>query len=431
MKIAIIGYGAATIGFLWKLLQLDKSILQELHIHIYDQNKYQNAGGLGGLAYDGKLIMGQYSGSDDLIELSIQQEIFKFFISHSQLNDVTILNEQCNNRNNHQKISLGFYNKELYLVPQFTKHLGTDQLKETNINILKYFKDIIDENHYDINFLFDTKIRSKDIDKLQKQYDKVIFAVGRYGTSLLNYFKQKKQYVQSNNKIDIGVRFQIPSYLENINNLNRIFYEWKIRYKTKNNLFVRTFCHNPDGFVVVQHVDVLNNNITIVNGHAKKNDKSYNTNFAILVTQQFTEPFSDSVLFGKSISQQANLLAGSNSKVILQTLGDFKNKKRTKKLFRVIPTLQNNSYILGDLSYVFPAKTYDAIIQFIDRLSQIIPEVNNSDNLLYGVQVKFYNMKMKNSQNLYWIGDCSGKSRSIISAASTGYLLVEQLFGEK
>lgn len=374
--------------------------------------------------------MGQYSGSDDLIDLSIQQEIFNFFISNSQLNGISVKNEQHYNTLNHNDTSLKFYNKDLYLVPQFTKHLGTDQLKDTNHNIIKYFMNIVDENNYDIKFLFETKVCPTDIPKIQKQYDIVIFAVGRYGTSLLDYFKQKKQYIQSNNKIDIGIRFQIPTYLKDISNLNSIFYEWKIRYKTKNNLFVRTFCHNPDGFVVTQHVDVLNDNITIVNGHAKKNEKSCNTNFAILVTQQFTEPFNDSVLFGKLISQQANLLAGSNSKVILQTLGDFKNKKRTKKVFRVIPTLHKDSYILGDLSYVFPAKTYDAIIQFINKLGQVVPEINNSDNLLYGVQVKFYNMKMKNSQKFYWIGDCSGKSRSIISAASTGYLLVKQLFGE-
>jgi uncharacterized protein len=102
----------------------------------------------------------------------------------------------------------------------------------------------------------------------------------------------------------------------------------------------------------------LGEKVCIVNGHSKTNVKSKNTNFAILVTQKFTEPFNNPVLYGKSIAQQANLLAGSREKLILQTLGDFLKQKRTKHLFRVLPTLPKEQYILGDLSYVLPAKTY-------------------------------------------------------------------------
>lgn len=195
-------------------------------------------------------------------------------------------------------------------------------------------------------------------------------------------------------------------------------------------MMVRTFCHNPGGYVVVQNVDVLNSKVAIANGHSKSISKSNNTNFAILVTQQFTQPFNDSVLYGKIIAQQANLLAGSQKKVILQTLGDFKKKKRTKKLFRVNPTLTSDKYIYGDLTHVLPVRVYQAIIQFIDKLSIVVPQISNYDNLLYGIQTKFYGMKMNNNQKFYWIGDCSGKSRSIIAAMSTGYLLAEQLIQE-
>ena len=401
MKIAVVGYGASTIGFLYRLLSISMLSIQQkstVQIDIFDQNSIQTAGGLGGLAYDGKLVVGEYAGSDQLISIQLQQKLLQFIIKHSNLPVQPKTKQQSEV---FQTLFKEFYNNKLYLVPQHTTHLGTDQLRYTNDKILNLFTNIIKDNNLNITFTFNKKITTDQIKTLQQNYDKVIFAVGRYGTSLLNSFKTQPQYVLTNNKVDIGIRFQLPSNLQNIDMLNQQLYEWKVKYKTDNNMFVRTFCHNPNGFVVVQNVDVLNDKIAIVNGHAKSNIKSKNTNFAILVTQQFTEPFNDSVLYGKIISQQANLLAGSNQKVILQTLGDFIKKKRTKKLFRVLPTLQKQKYILGDLTHVLPARTYQAILQFINKLSIIVPQISNYDNLIYGVQTKFYGMKMKNSQKFY------------------------------
>lgn len=431
MKIAIIGYGASSIGFLYKLLnsQLNNSAIKKLTIDIYDQNSQQTAGGLGGLAYDGKLNVGQYAGSDQLIDIQLQQQLLAFVVQNSKY-DVqnNSLSQHMNNQR--KKWFKQFYDNQLYLFQQQTTHLGTDQLRYTNDNIINKFKTEISDRELKITFNFNKKITPDNISIFQIKYDKIIFAVGRYGTTLLNYFKQKQQFVLMNNKVDIGVRFQLPSKLTSISQLDQLFYEWKIKYKTTNNMMVRTFCHNPGGYVVVQNVDVLNSKVAIANGHSKSISKSNNTNFAILVTQQFTQPFNDSVLYGKIIAQQANLLAGSQKKVILQTLGDFKKKKRTKKLFRVNSTLADDKYIYGDLTHVLPARVYQAIIQFIDKLSIVVPQISNYDNLLYGIQTKFYGMKMNNNQKFYWIGDCSGKSRSIIAAMSTGYLLAEQLIQE-
>jgi uncharacterized FAD-dependent dehydrogenase len=131
-------------------------------------------------------------------------------------------------------------------------------------------------------------------------------------------------------------------------------------------------------------------------------------------------------LFGKNIAEQSNLLAGSR-RVIVQTLKDFKNKKRSNSFFRVRPTLPEDKYTLGDLTYVLPAKTYEAIIEFLNKLGTVVPEMVYDDNLLYGVEVKFYGPVMKSNRKMHFIGDCSGRSRSIISAGSMGYMLANDI----
>lgn len=428
-KIAIIGYGAATIGLLIGLFERNQIDLKNFEIDIYDKNKYENAGGLGGLAYDGKLIIGQYSGSDELIPLSIQDKLLNFFLSFSDYKKVIKGKQEIQFI---KQFQIELYKNNMQLFKQQTYHLGTDQLKEVNSKILFYFQNFIQKHNLKINFKFNTYIDSKAFSYIKNTYDMVIVAVGRYGTNLINQIiktqNSSQNLVHSNNKIDIGIRIELPSSLPLISKLNNVLYQWKIRYKTKNNMMVRTFCHNPNGFVVIQNLDILGEKIAIVNGHSKYKEFSNNTNFAILVTQEFTYPFNDSVLYGKIISQQANLLAGSNERVILQTMGDFKSKKRTKHLFRVRPTLDSSKYVLGDLTYVLPAKTYEAIIQFINELNVIIPEISYSDNLLYGIETKFYGTKMNNTDFYKFIGDCSGKSRSIIAAASTGYMLSQTIF---
>lgn len=423
MKIAIIGCGQATFGLL-KAIE-DTPQLHNAYIDIYDENPFGNSG----LQYDGKLVIGQYSGTDEYVSLQQQLYILKFYLS--LLNDKSAPSiEQLKDKINDIYIRYyNFYENNLYVAPQVVYHLGTDQLQLLNCKLIEHFQRLRQIHHPlftdndKISFKFNTRITPQfDLSK----YDKVVYAVGRRGTTLLNQFKNDPKYIENNTKVDLGIRFELSSNFPDIKRLDEQLYEWKIKYKTSNNMMVRTFCHNPHGYVSMQNVEVLGDNIKIVNGHAFKNKASNNTNFAILVSHTFTQPFNDSVLFGKSISQMANLLAGGD-KVILQTLGDFMDKKRTKKLFRILPTLDVDKYILGDLSFVFPTKTYNAIVQFLTTLSKQVPSVLFRDNLLYGVEAKFYNMSMKNTDRDIFIGDCSGHSRSIIAATCHGYNAVKQL----
>jgi len=286
----------------------------------------------------------------------------------------------------------------MYLLPQKTLHLGTDQLREVNNKMLNYIQKTFDIAPIHLKFHFNETINIESLHKLLKEYDIVIVAVGRSGASLINdMIYISPELVTSSSKVDIGIRFELPSELENIKKMDAELYEWKVKYITNNGLTVRTFCHNPHGFVVKESFEVLGERISIVNGHSKKNEKSKNTNLAMLVTQEFTSPFNNSILYGKIVSQQANLLAGSSDKVILQTLGDFRNKKRTKRTFRVLPTLPSDQYLLGDLTYALPARTYEALIEFIDQLSIVVPEISNYDNLIYGVETKFYGTRLKNT----------------------------------
>lgn len=415
IKIAIIGCGQATFGFLHRITQRE-DLFSHVKIDVFDQNSFGNSG----LQYDGKMVIGDYAGTDQFIDLEIQQHILSYYLAQSGAGSIDPYAVE-QHIDSIRFSYYDFYKNGLYVVPQYTYHLGTDQLSDMNKKVINNLKSLFGQN---LNFKFNTLVTD---DQDFTDYDYVVYAVGRHGTTLLNQFKTDPVYVESNNKVDLGIRLEVPSNLPDVLALDTDLYEWKIRYKTSNNTLVRTFCHNPNGYVTMQNTNVLGDQIQIVNGHSYSDRKSSNTNLAILATHTFTQPFNDSVLYGKIVSQLANLLAGGN-RVILQTLGDFINKKRTKKLFRVLPTLSPDKYTLGDLSFVFPDKTYNSIVQFIDVLSKNVPSVRMSDNLIYGVQTKFYGMKLNNFGKIAFIGDCSGRSRSIIAATCHGYLTVDELF---
>ena len=160
------------------------------------------------------------------------------------------------------------------------------------------------------------------------------------------------------------------------------------------------------------------------------NQKSTKTNFAILTTVELTEPFNDPIGYGSNIAKLTNLLAGKN-KVILQKYKDLKNSKRTKKLYRVSPTLPAESYILGDVNLAYPRRIIESIIDFIEQLDKVVPGVANDDNLVYAPEIKFYSNKLNNGhfKNLKFIGDCSGFTRSIIYATAHGYLMGDEFVG--
>jgi uncharacterized FAD-dependent dehydrogenase len=358
-------------------------------------------------------------GGDIFIDLALQKQLVDYYINHT----------------NNQEIETGksFYNKAYYKhfyengfqpITSDFYHIGTDQLKEVLYNIYENFK-----TFKNVHFHFESEIKeiefSENKIKLNKSeiFEKAVIAVGRSGHKLINnIIKTFPKLILDNTKVDLGIRYELPDHI--VEELNKEMYEFKVKYKTKTGYVVRTFCNNPSGYVVTENYE----DFTTVNGHAKLREKSKNTNFAILTTVKLTEPFNDPVGYGSHIAKLSNLLAGKN-KVILQTYDHFKNSRRTKNLYRVLPTLDMDKYILGDINLAFPRRIIESIVDFIDNLNKVIPGVANTDNLVYAPEIKFYSNTLNNDtfDSLKFIGDCSGATRSIIYATAHGYLVAEKM----
>ena len=233
------------------------------------------------------------------------------------------------------------------------------------------------------------------------------------------------------NRVDLGVRVELPAVI--FEDITDELYEGKIVYRTeKFEDRVRTFCMNPHGIVVTENT----NGIVTVNGHSfeDENKKTENTNFALLVAKHFSEPFKDSNEYGESIARLSNMLGGG---VIVQRFGDLERGRRSvqKRLDEgtIRPTLNATP---GDLSLVLPKRLMDGIIEMIYALDKIAPGVANDDTLLYGVEVKFYNMEVKLDNNLetihkglYVIGDGSGVTHSLSHASASGVFVARHILG--
>ena len=259
--------------------------------------------------------------------------------------------------------------------------------------------------------------------------EKCIVSVGRSGSKWMEQACRELGIPTESNRVDIGVRVELPAEL--FAHLTDELYESKIVYRTeKFEDLVRTFCMNPRGNVVNENT----NGIVTVNGHsyadpAKQTD---NTNFALLVSKHFTEPFTDSNGYGESIARLSNMLGGG---VIVQRFGDLiRGRRSTPERIAnsfVTPTLQAEP---GDLSLVLPKRILDGIIEMIYALDKIAPGTANDDTLLYGVEVKFYNMHVKLAGNLeprhpglYIIGDCSGVTHSLSHASASGVFVARDI----
>ena len=233
----------------------------------------------------------------------------------------------------------------------------------------------------------------------------------------------------NSNRVDIGVRVELPAVI--FSHLTDQLYESKIVYRTsKFEDSVRTFCMNPNGIVVNENT----NGIVTVNGHSFEDadKKTENTNFALLVAKHFSEPFKDSNGYGESIARLSNMLGGG---VIVQRFGDLERGRRSnwKRIDKgtVRPTLKATP---GDLSLVLPKRLMDGIIEMIYALDKIAPGTANDDTLLYGVEVKFYNMEVKLDENLesvhkglYIIGDGSGVTHSLSHASASGVYVARRI----
>ncbi|MEW8995623.1 NAD(P)/FAD-dependent oxidoreductase [Clostridium sp.] len=323
---------------------------------------------------------------------------------------------------------------DLHLLDAKVRHLGTDR----NVKILGNLYNKIKDN---IEMKFNTEVI--DIEKQGEEFivktndeefrcKDIIVATGRSGSKWISKVCTKLGIESRSNRVDIGVRVELPAAV--FEDITEKVYESKVVYRTKKyGDLVRTFCMNPHGEVVSENT----NGIVTVNGHSYSNPELHteNTNFALLVTNNFTEPFKNSNEYGESIARLSNMLGGG---VLVQRFGDLVQGRRTNdhrmsKSF-TIPTLKATP---GDLSLVIPKRQLDAIIEMIYALDNIAPGTANEDTLLYGVEVKFYNSNIEvdnnletKVKNLYVLGDGSGVTHSLSQASASG-VYVARILNEK
>lgn len=322
----------------------------------------------------------------------------------------------------------------LTLLEASVRHLGTDK----NYYVLK---NLYDEMKDHIDFHFHTRVEKiEDLGGRYKIYykggssegDTCIVSVGRSGSKWMEQVCRDLDIKTSSNRVDIGVRTELPA--EIFSHITSKLYEGKIVYRTKKfEDKVRTFCMNPNGIVVNENT----NGIITVNGHSFEDAKrkTDNTNFALLVSKHFSEPFHDSNGYGESIARLSNMLGGG---VILQRFGDLERGRRSteKRIAEctVRPTLNATP---GDLSLVLPKRILDGIIEIIYALDRIAPGTASDDTLLYGVEVKFYNMQVELTneletchKGLYMIGDGSGVTHSLSHASAAGVYVADIIAGK-
>lgn len=314
---------------------------------------------------------------------------------------------------------------DLHMLDAQVRHLGTERNYFILENLINHISDIIDIQCY-------TEV--EDIEKGNDGWNLVcangenyeskyiIVAAGRSGSKWTSEVCSRYGILNENNRVDLGIRFECPAEIwEPITNS---VYESKIMYRSpKTRSVCRTFCMNPHGEVVAENT----NGIVTVNGHSYDDPKLYtgNTNFALLVTHKFTEPFKDSNAYGEHIATLTNMLAGG---VMVQRFGDLLEERRTnaKRLREgfVTPTLEASP---GNLALCMPKATLDTIIEMIFALDKLVPGTANFDNLLYGTEVKFYNSKIEldehlesKEKGLFFIGDSSGTTHSLSQASAEG-----------
>ena len=321
---------------------------------------------------------------------------------------------------------------DLHLLDASVRHLGTDINYVVLENLYNFLKGKVE-------FFFDTPVEhvlanenGYEIQTAKESHfcEKCVVSVGRSGSKWMEKVCGEMGIPTKSNRVDIGVRVELPA--EVFSHLTDELYESKIVYRTKEyGDLVRTFCMNPKGAVVNENT----NGIITVNGHSYEDPakQTENTNFALLVAKHFSEPFKDSNGYGESIARLSNMLGGG---VIVQRFGDLiRGRRSTEDRIEgafITPTLNATP---GDLSLVLPKRILDGIVEMIYALDKVAPGTANDDTLLYGVEVKFYNMEVevgndlmaKKYEGLYIIGDGSGITHSLSHASASGVLVAREI----
>jgi uncharacterized protein len=320
----------------------------------------------------------------------------------------------------------------LNLIPAKIRHLGTENCYRVLEKMHKVLLDRVDilmhktveELLCDGEKISGVRLATGEI----YSADYVICGPGRIGAEWMHRESKRLGLKGVNNPVDIGVRVEVPAVI--MENLTRQIYESKLVYFTKQfDDRIRTFCMNPYGVVVTEN----NEGLVTVNGHSFAETRTNNTNFALLVSKSFTEPFNEPIRYGRYIASLANMLGDG---VIVQRLGDLLMGRRSTperiKRGLVRPTLKEATP--GDLSLVLPYRYLLAIIEMLEALDKLAPGVNSRHTLLYGVEVKFYSYRLCLSNkletainNLFAVGDGAGVTRGLIQASATGIIAAREI----
>lgn len=386
-------------------------------------------GGAGAFS-DGKLTLSpevggnlsEYIGKERLLELI--REVDEIYLSFGAPEKVYGVD-----RERAEEIKRKATLADLKFIPARLRHLGTGYSKK----VLQGMKDYLLERGVDIHIgekvskILVEGDQARGVETCEgKVYlgDYLVVAPGRENAEWLSREAERLGIKMTVNPVDIGVRVEVPAPV--LDNLTRSIYESKLIFHSKTfEDKVRTFCMCPNGEVVNEN----NQGLITVNGHSHAHKKTNNSNFALLVSKTFTEPFKEPITYGKYIAQLANLLGGG---VLVQRLGDLLNGRRStpERIKRGIVEPSLTDATPGDLSLVFPYRHLMAIIEMLEALDQLAPGVYSRNTLLYGVEVKFYSSRLQVNnnletriKNLYVGGDGAGITRGLMQASVSGMLI--------
>lgn len=386
--------------------------------------------GLGGAGAfsDGKLVlssqvgghMGEYIGDEHAAKLIkyVDQLYLKFGAAKKVFGDDHVIDE----------ISRQANQAGLNLIPTPVRHMGTDG----GYKVLKSMQDYlmprieIKTRTMVSRILVDgDAVKGVATENGEKYFCKyLILAPGREGADWFSHESEQLKLTMHNNPVDIGVRVEVPYKI--MKKLTDVLYEIKLEYMSPSfNDRIRTFCMCPAGQVIMESTGGTDPVIT-VNGHSYSGRKSENTNFALLVSTNFTKPFHEPIAYGKYIARLSNLLGGG---VMVQRLGDLIEGRRSTpsriEKGKLKPTLKGATP--GDLSFALPFRHLTGIIEMLMAMDKMIPGVASADTLLYGIEVKFYSFRPKLSscletevKNMFAVGDGTGVSRGLIQASASG-----------
>ncbi len=389
-------------------------------------------GGAGAFS-DGKLTLSPDFGGNlsefinkDRLEQLIE-EVDRVYISFGATDEVYGTDSEAIKNMSRSAAAAG-----LNLIPARIRHLGTENCYRVLEKMYQALQGRID---IQMNTMVDEILTSEGIVNGVKlangqilHSDYVICCPGRSGAEWIHHESARLGLKGFNNPVDIGVRIEVPAVI--MENITEIIYESKLIYFTSQfDDRIRTFCMNPYGVVVTEN----NEGLITVNGHSFAESRTGNTNFALLVSKSFTEPFKEPIRYGRYIASLANMLGDG---VIVQRLGDLLMGRRSTperiKRGLVQPTLTEATP--GDLSLVLPYRYLLAIIEMLEALDKLAPGVNSRHTLLYGVEVKFYSYRLDldssfetGVKNLFATGDGAGVTRGLIQASATGMIAAREV----